>query len=87
MSAQAVSAFLRRTMVRQGLNNSQVASRAGISRQTWYNLLNADIQEAKLSTIMSVAKALDVPPNVLTDIYFNRAESKKIILSTVNQAH
>lgn len=81
MSAQAVSAFLRRTMLRQGLNNSQVASRAGISRQTWYNLLNADIKEAKLSTIMNVAKALDVSPNVLTDIYFSRTESTITSLS------
>jgi len=81
MSAQAVSAFLRRTMLRQGLNNSQVAIRAGISRQTWYNLLNADIKEAKLSTIMNVAKALEVSPNVLTDIYFNRSESSATSLS------
>ncbi len=70
MSAQALSAFLLQQMRRQGLSNAEVAKRAKISRQTWYNLLNSDIKEIRLSTVMSVAEVLGVRPLQLLDVYF-----------------
>lgn len=78
MSAQLLSGYLREAMYRKGLTNSQIASQAKISRQTWYNLLNADIKEAKLSTIINVATALDVHPYQLMELYFGRVEQPKI---------
>lgn len=71
MSAQALAQYLRSNMRTQGLSNSQVASKAGISRQTWYNLLNADIKEAKFSTLLSVCRVLKVHPMDLMDVYFD----------------
>jgi len=70
MSAKALSAFLLQQMRKQGLSNIDVAKRAKISRQTWYNLLNADIKEVRLSTIISIAEVLGVLPLQLLDVYF-----------------
>lgn len=74
MSAQKLSFFLRKQMHLQGLSNSQVALKAGISRQTWYGLLNADIKQAKISTLLQVAVVLKVPPLELFKIYFSEYE-------------
>ena len=70
MSAQALSLFLLQRMRKQGLSNTQVAQQAGISRQTWYNLLNSDIKETKISTLIRVAEVLEVRPLQLLDVYF-----------------
>jgi transcriptional regulator with XRE-family HTH domain len=61
----------------RGLSNSEVAIQAGISRQTWYNLLNADIKEAKLSTIINIAKVFDVHPYDLMALYFGTGSKYK----------
>jgi transcriptional regulator with XRE-family HTH domain len=71
MSALELSFFLRQQMRRKGLSSTAIASRAGISRQTWYNILNADIKETRLSTLVSVAEVLDVRPLQLLDVYFD----------------
>lgn len=77
MSAQALSLFLRQQMRRRGLSNTEVASRANISRQTWYNLLNSEIKETRLSTLVSVAEVLEVRPLYLLDIYFGGRVSQQ----------
>lgn len=64
-------------MRRKGLSNSEVAIRAGISRQTWYNLLNAEIKEAKISTIINVAKVFDLHPYELMALYFGKQNGLK----------
>ncbi|OQX04145.1 MAG: hypothetical protein BWK73_37140 [Thiothrix lacustris] len=71
MSAITLSSFLRQQLREQKLSNTELAQRARISRQTWYNLLNADVKEAKLSTLMNVAKVLKLHPMALLDMYFN----------------
>jgi transcriptional regulator with XRE-family HTH domain len=60
MSAMDLSNYLRQQMVQLGLSNTDVASRANISRLTWYRLLNGDIAEAKISTLVGIAKALNL---------------------------
>lgn len=80
MSAQALSRFLRKRMRLQGLNNSQLALKAGISRQTWYGLLNADIKEAKLSTLMQIAVVLQVHPMEMMSVYFGEQDAWKILV-------
>ncbi|MDD5392607.1 MAG: helix-turn-helix transcriptional regulator [Thiothrix sp.] len=79
MSAQALSAFLLQQMRKQGLSNIDVAKRAKISRQTWYNLLNADIKEVRLSTIISIAEVLGVLPLQLLDVYFEGRVSGSVM--------
>lgn len=71
MSAEDLAAYLRRRMAEKRLNNSTVALRAGISRRTWYRLLNAEIEEAKLSTLIRLAHTLDSSVSTFLKIYFN----------------
>lgn len=70
MSAQDLALFLRLEMGRRNIKNVDIARKANISRRTWYRLLDADIQEAKLSTLIKVANALDTTVTELLQIYF-----------------
>jgi DNA-binding XRE family transcriptional regulator len=53
-----------------GLSKSEAARRADISRQTWYRLLSADVTDAKLSTMIRLAEALETTPMQLLHLYF-----------------
>jgi len=70
MSAEDLALHLRVQMGCKNWNNTDVVRRANISRRTWYRLLSADIQEAKLSTLIKVATALDTTVTELLQIYF-----------------
>jgi DNA-binding Xre family transcriptional regulator len=70
MSAEDLALFLRKKMGEQRSNNTEMVRRTGISRRTWYRLLNADIDEARLSTLVKLANALDVNVTQLMDVYF-----------------
>ena len=76
MTVQSLAYLLRVRMREQGLSNSEVANRAGISRQTWYNLLNADIKEARFSTLLNVCKVLNIHPMDLMKVYFAKGDVK-----------
>lgn len=54
-----------------GLSKKAIAERANISRTALYNLFNGEVSEAKLSTIVNLANALDIPPIELLKPYFN----------------
>lgn len=71
MSGEDLAYFLRRRMGELRLSNSDVATRAKISRQTWYRLLNAEVDEAKLSTMSRLANALNVHIMTLLRIYYD----------------
>lgn len=70
MSAEDLANFLRRRMGELRLNNSDIAVRAKIARQTWYRLLNAEIEEAKLSTLARLADALGLHVMSLLKVYY-----------------
>jgi transcriptional regulator with XRE-family HTH domain len=72
MSALSLANFLRERMVLLKLSNSSVARRACISRPTWYALLNAETNEAKLTTIVKLANALETHPMILMSLYFEK---------------
>lgn len=72
MYSARLSRYLKGRTKELKLNNTEIAQKAGISRQTWYKLLNADIGEAKLSTIAKLSKALHVPPEDIISIYFRK---------------
>lgn len=55
------------------LTKSELANSAGISRQTLYKLLNAEITEAKLSTLIKLSQVLRLHPLDLLRIYFDGA--------------
>lgn len=50
------------------------AERSGISRQTWHKLKRAEIQEAKISTLVRVARTLKTTVPDLLNIYFHTHE-------------
>lgn len=70
MSAKELSDLLKARMRKLALTNSDIAKKANISRQTWYKLINAEIEEAKLSTLINLASALDLNPLTLLQTYF-----------------
>lgn len=70
MSDKDLAGFLRCRMRELKLTNIDVARRAGLARQTWHRLLSGDIGEAKLSTLIRIANALETHPMQLVRIYF-----------------
>ena len=76
MSAEDLAIFLREKMGRQRITNTEMVRRTGISRRTWYRLLNADIEEAKLSTLIKLSNALDISVTQLVHLYFNKQPLK-----------
>ena len=73
MSSLSLAKFLRQRMVLLKLTNTEVAKRAKISRPTWYALLNAEIGEARLTTMVNLASALETHPMVLLRLYFSES--------------
>lgn len=59
MSAEDLALFLRQKMGEKKTTNMDMVRLTKISRRTWYRLVNADIEEAKLSTLIKLANALD----------------------------
>lgn len=62
--------YIQERMDTLGLSVTAAAGRSGVSRQTWHKLMRADIQEAKLSTLMRVARTLETPEPYLLNLYF-----------------
>ena len=76
MSAKDLADYLGQRVVRLGISKSEVARRADISRQTWYRLPSEDITDAKLSTMVRLAEALETTPMFLLNIYFGEETSE-----------
>lgn len=70
MAATNLAMYLDKRINELGLSKSEASRRADVSRQTWYRLINADIQDVKLSTLIRLAKALEVHPLVILKLYF-----------------
>lgn len=72
MSALDLAHYLRNQLDTLGITVTEASARSGISRQTWHKLLQADIDEAKLSTLINVANVLETPVITLLTVYFQR---------------
>lgn len=70
MSRERFSEFLGDLIRQSGLSKTQLAQRAGISRASLYNLINGDVAESKLSTLIRVSSALGVHPLDILQPYF-----------------
>ncbi|HPY40640.1 MAG TPA: helix-turn-helix transcriptional regulator [Thiolinea sp.] len=70
MSGIDLAAYIQERMDALNLSVTAAAERSGVSRQTWHKLMRADIQEAKLSTLMRVARTLETPAPDLLNLYF-----------------
>jgi len=69
MSAIDLGCFLRKRMSTLNISVSCVCRDSGISRQTFQKLLNAEIKDAKLSTIVRIADSLKVEVLDVISIY------------------
>ncbi|QTR49449.1 helix-turn-helix domain-containing protein [Candidatus Thiothrix anitrata] len=72
MSALDLAHHLREQLAVLGMTVTEASARSGISRQTWHRLLQADIDEARLSTLVKVANVLETHVITLLTIYFQR---------------
>ena len=72
MSALDLAHHLRAQLEALGMTITEASARSGISRQTWHRLLQADIDEAKLSTLVKVANVLETHVLTLLTVYFQR---------------
>ncbi|MCK5121200.1 MAG: helix-turn-helix domain-containing protein [Methylococcales bacterium] len=65
MSSYEFSEYVKHRTTSLGLNISELARRTGISRQALYSLLDGTTGQAKISTLIALAQALQVHPLVL----------------------
>lgn len=75
MSSKDLANYLEQRVAMLSISRSEVARRADISRQTWYRLLSADLTDAKLSTIMRLAEALETTPLHLLRLYLGEGQT------------
>jgi len=69
MSATDLSNFLRQRAKTMGLSAITIAQKAGISRQTWYRLINSNVKKARIETLERVADVLQVSLVELSYLY------------------
>jgi transcriptional regulator with XRE-family HTH domain len=87
MSAIDLSQFLQQRADTLNFSATYVANKAGISRQTWYRLVNADVQQARISTLMRVANTLQVSLIELSCLYNKKKYSaQKSIINTMQDS-
>lgn len=86
MSSRDLADYLEQRVAMLGISRSEVARRADISRQTWYRLLSADLTDAKLSTIMRLAEALETPPLHLLRLYLGEEQTTTPLNGVSNHA-
>ncbi len=66
------SNLVKRLIQQNGLSKTALSTKAQISRTSLYKLLNGDVTEAKLSTIINLSHALEIPPLELLKPYFKQ---------------
>jgi DNA-binding Xre family transcriptional regulator len=71
MSTIDFAAYIQKRLGALELSTCAAAERSGISRQTWHKLKQAEVQEAKVSTLIRVANTLQTTPSHLFDILFS----------------
>lgn len=87
MSSKDLAIYLEQRITTLGISRSEVARRADISRQTWYRLLSADLTDAKLSTLIRLAEALDTTPMHLLGLYFSADSADTTLPFSANTQH
>ena len=84
MSAKDLANYLESRVAMLGMSKSETARRADISRQTWYRFLSGDVNDAKLSTMIRLADALETTPMQLLRLYFEGTASPDTVIDLGN---
>lgn len=74
MDLEGFSRYLKNNIKEKNLTIKGTAEKAGISRQNLHKILNGEIAQAKLSTFIKLAIALDEHPEDLFLAYFDNNE-------------
>lgn len=82
MNRAKFAIVLNQLIERKGFNKKQLAQYSGISRATLYNVLQGNVGEARLSTLIKLSSALDAHPLELLTPYFADSYSKRKLSDT-----
>lgn len=74
MAALDLADYLRQQMEKSGISVTELARRSKLSRQSIYNMLNAELEQARLTTFIQLANALRIHPLDLMRVFFSRWE-------------
>lgn len=86
MNRENFEAVLTELIETKGLTKKQLAQNSGISRATLYNILQGNVAEARLSTLIKLAACLETHPLTLLKPYFSDTISERKLSSlTKNQ--
>jgi DNA-binding Xre family transcriptional regulator len=77
MNRAKFAIVLNQLIEKKGFNKKQLAQHSGISRATLYNVLQGNVGEARLSTLIKLASALDAHPLELLTPYFADSYSQR----------
>lgn len=81
MAHHEFSEYVRRRADSLGLTMSELSKQTGISRQGLYNLLDGTTSQAKISTLIALAKVLQVHPLILFRYLLDQMEFPKFSTS------
>ncbi len=77
MNRSKFEAVLKELIAAKGLNKKELALKCGVSRATLYNILQGNVAEARLSTLIKLAAVLDAHPLELIKPYFSDTLSER----------
>jgi transcriptional regulator with XRE-family HTH domain len=72
MLSDALSDFIRKRLNELGVTQSDLAKRAGLSRQAVVKLLSGEVRDPQISTVRSLAFALQISPIYLFRLLLER---------------
>lgn len=77
MNREKFEAFLKERITAKGLSKTELAQKCGVSRATLYNVLQGNVAEARLSTLIKIAAVLDTHPLEIIKPYFSDCLSER----------
>ena len=77
MNRHQFETVLQELIAAKGLNKKELAQKCGFSRATLYNILQGNVAEARLSTLIKLAAVLDAHPLELIKPYFSDTLSER----------
>lgn len=77
MSVSDLSMVLQERKKELGISMSELSRRSSLSRQTLYNILDGEVSQARLTSLTSIANALELHPLEILRSFFKEADFPK----------
>jgi transcriptional regulator with XRE-family HTH domain len=81
MAQQSLADFIRSRGTQLGVSQATLAARAGISRQALVKILSGDVRDPRLSTVIALARAVNVSPFALLRLWIASGTSRHALRS------